>query len=395
METVPGPDLSPALRRRALTALLASSLGVGVMFGTTMPLLALLLEQRGTSALLIGLNSATATLAILLCGSFFPLIIRRLGVLNTMYASIAGGVVILLLLAAFDSLAAWFVLRFFLGLCIGLAWITSESWINAVATRANRGKVLGLYVAFLASGFTTGPLIISVVGTEGMTPFLVAAGALLLAGVPLPFARRAIPPAPRREPANILRFLVFAPTVMLAAVISGFSDTTAFALLPLYALRIGFEEQMAVILLSVFLAGNLALQFPLGWLADRVNKRALLVGCTAIGVAGPVLLPFAIETVLIWPLLLVWGGVVMGIYTVGLCLLAERFPDDQLAAANTAFVMLYSLGSVIGPTLGGSAMDIWDPHGLMVVLAVACAIYLLVALVRAGQKRGQIRTPAG
>ncbi|MCH2393912.1 MFS transporter [Oceanibaculum sp.] len=386
-DTLPVQPLTDRARRLAMLALLSVSLGAGLMIGVTMPLLSMLLELRGTDTVLIGLNAAMSTFAILLTGPFLPRAIRRYGTLPVMYLSIVFGIAVLLAMPVFTSLPAWFVLRFALGISVGVAWIASEAWLNAIVTDRNRGKMLGLYVTCFAGGFALGPMIVGLVGLDGPVPFLIGAAILGASALPLPLARHALPPVPSHAAGNIGRLILLAPTIMLAAAVSGLSDATVFALLPVYALRVGFAPETAVLLLSTFLAGNLALQVPLGWLADRMNRRLLLAICGAAGVLGPLAFWLAIGTPLgtwlVWPLLFAWGGVVMGIYTIGLCMLAERFDTATLPGANAAFVMLYSLGSMSGPALGGGAMTLWDPHGMLVFGALASLLFLLIVLGRA------------
>ena len=388
----PVPALTERARRLAMVALLSVSLGAGLMIGITMPLLSMLLELRGTDTLLIGLNAAMSTFAILLTGPFLPLAIRRFGTLPVMYLSIVFGIAVLLAMPVFTSLPAWFVLRFALGISVGIAWIAGEAWLNAIVTDRNRGKMLGLYVTCFAGGFALGPVIVGTVGLQGPVPFLIAAAILGASALPLPLARHALPPVPSHAAGNILRLMLLAPTIMLAAAISGLSDATVFALLPVYALRVGFAPETAVLLLSTFLAGNLALQVPLGWLADRVNRRLLLAICGAAGVLGPAAVAAALGTWLVWPLLFAWGGVVMGVYTIGLCMLAERFDTATLSRANAACGMLYSLGSMSGPVLGGGAMTLWDPHGMLVFGAGASLLFLLIVLARAWFRVRAVRT---
>ena len=388
----PVPPLTDNARRLAMVALLSVSLGAGLMIGITMPLLSMLLELRGTDTLLIGLNAAMSTFAILLTGPFLPLAIRRFGTLPVMYLSIVFGIAVLLAMPVFTSLPAWFVLRFALGISVGIAWIASEAWLNAIVTDRNRGKMLGLYVTCFAGGFALGPVIVGTVGLQGPVPFLIAAAILGASALPLPLARHALPPVPSHAAGNTLRLMLLAPTIMLAAAISGLSDATVFALLPVYALRVGFAPETAVLLLSTFLAGNLALQVPLGWLADRVNRRLLLAICGAAGVLGPAAVAAALGTWLVWPLLFAWGGVVMGVYTIGLCMLAERFDTATLSGANAAFVMLYSLGSMSGPVLGSAAMTLWDPHGMLAFGAAASLLFLLIVLARAWFRARTVRT---
>jgi predicted MFS family arabinose efflux permease len=85
---------------------------------------------------------------------------------------------------------------------------------------------------------------------------------------------------------------------------------------------------------------------------------------------------------MLWVMLFLWGGTTFGIYTIGLSLLAERFPREGLAGANTAFVMAYEVGGLTGPIVAGRAMDSLGPNGLVGVVAVVCAAFLLAAILR-------------
>ncbi|MFN9357311.1 MAG: MFS transporter, partial [Alphaproteobacteria bacterium] len=86
-----------------------------------------------------------------------------------------------------------------------------------------------------------------------------------------------------------------------------------------------------------------------------------------------------------------WGGVISAIYAVGLAHLGARFRGGVLAAANSAFAIIYATGTMVGPSLGGLAMDLWNPHGLVVVLALIPAVFVMVTAWRAAT----FRTPAG
>jgi MFS family permease len=87
--------------------------------------------------------------------------------------------------------------------------------------------------------------------------------------------------------------------------------------------------------------------------------------------------------------LFIYGGAVVGLYTVGLTLLGQRFRGADLAAANSAFVLMYSTGALLGPPLSGLAMDLWNPHGLIAAMGGMCAIYLLIAGWRYLKARGK------
>ena len=377
-------------RWRSLATVIASAAAAGLTIGLIMPLITLILERDGVDTVLIGLNAAMSALAVVASAPLMPRLIGVLGTLPSMWLGVAVSTGVILLFPVFDTLAAWFVLRFVLGLGLAVHWVVSEAWINTVATERNRGRVIGAYVTLLSAGFAAGPLVVGLVGIDGALPFVVSAVSIAAAGAPLVFARGLAPPMPRGPTASIVGFFRRAPTTMAAALAAGLTFSAAFALLPLYGLRSGFDQQTAVVMLSVFVAGNLALQMPIGWLADRIDRRLLLMGCAAAGIAGPAALPFVIGApALLWPALFVWGGTVVGLYTVGLTLLGQRFRPIDLAGANVAFVTIFESGSVIGPTAAGAAMDAWDPHGLPLVVGLASAAFVLVAARRhAALRRG-------
>ena len=149
------------------------------------------------------------------------------------------------------------------------------------------------------------------------------------------------------------------------------------------------EGSAALILTAVGL-GGIALQWPIGWLADHVDRRKVLLFCAAGGGAGALLLPLMVsEGSAFWIMLFLWGGLFAGVYTVSMALVGQRFRGAELVTASAAFGLLWGLGGLAGPSLGGFAMDLWDPDGLPAVLFLACAGFICLALYR--YWRGQDR----
>jgi MFS family permease len=167
---------------------------------------------------------------------------------------------------------------------------------------------------------------------------------------------------------------------MLAAVVAGLVESADLSLLPLLGLRSGFDERAALLLLTVFMAGNVVLQVPIGYFADRWGRRLMLGLCAILSALGPLLLqPSFASPLLLWPLLFLWGGTLYAFYSIGVALLGAEFAAADLPTANTVFVMVYCLGGVIGPSLGGLALDRWPRHGLPALLSGG-ALLILVGL---------------
>jgi MFS family permease len=373
-------EFSRAERWRSLVAVIASVLGVGVSFGALVPLMALILEQRGIDAAVIGLNSSMFPLAVLLVTPYLPRVVARIGTMQSILLGLAITVAAVLLLPLFPQLWAWFALRFIIGAGAALHWLVSETWMNLIATERTRGTIMGVYATVLAGGFALGPVLLQITGTEGWIPFLLAAAAIAASALPLLLGIGLAPPLSAHRGRSLWHMVRAAPVAMAASLAGGLTDAAAFVLLPLYGLRVGFEQSTAVLLLTVFTAGNLVLQIPIGWIADRVSRRRVLMACAGAGVLGSALLPATLGSpVLLWALLFLWGGTIFAFYTVGLSLLGQSFPAGQFAAANASFIVLYELGSVTGPVIGGAAMDLMGPHGMLLMVGGAALGFILVA----------------
>jgi MFS family permease len=200
---------------------------------------------------------------------------------------------------------------------------------------------------------------------------------MLLALIPVLLVRHAAPRIGTLQHQPMLGLLRAAPAALLASFVFGSIDAGMGGLLPVYAVRSGYSEAHAALFVTALSLGALVLQFPLGHLADRMSRTRLLALCAASGIIGAAATPFLIALPwAMYALLALWGGLTMGIYTIGLTLIGQRFKGDQLVGANAASVILYSLGLLAGPAAEGVALDAWNPQGLLVVLGGICALCL-------------------
>jgi MFS family permease len=375
-------------RRRALAAVIGTAFGVGVSIGAIVPLLSLNLEQRGYDAAAIGVNAAMFPLGAVAFSFLVPRIIDRLGLFTAILLSVTLTAAGMLLFPLIEDFYAWCAIRLAIG-CVGVIhWIASETWINLLARDANRSRVMAIYATVMAAGFVGGPLMLSVTGISGWTPFICVAVACLGALIPVLLIRSAPPAIGEKLEFSLRRIIGAVPLVMAAALVAGFVDASLFAHLPVHQVRAGIDAETAVLTLSVFMAGNLALQYPLGWIADHTSRRRAALATAAVILAGAIAYPLLLPALgaPFWIMMFVWGGVSWGMYTLGLALLGERFPSAQLAAANAAFVMIYEVGSITGPIISGAALDHWPGYGLPASVGIAAAAFMIVAL-RRGTRR--------
>lgn len=386
MQTQPLAGLGPErIKWLPLAAAVASISVVGTAIGLGMPLLSIVLEQRGHSASAIGLNTAVAGVASLAAAPLATPLAARFGVANTMAVMILVGALAFLGFHFAEAFWMWFPLRVAMHFAITVLFILSEFWITTSAPPHRRGLVLGIYATVLSLGFALGPWLFGQLGSRGFLPFGVGFGIVILALIPVLAARRESPTiSGGRHMAGFTRFLWLVPTATAAVLVFGAVETGGFALFPVYGTRIGYSEAETALLLTMIGLGNVMLQIPIGMLSDRMrDRRILLIACAAVGLVGMLVLPqLAGHWKLVAGLLFLWGGVVAALYTVGLAHLGSRLSGEDLAAANAAFIFCYGIGMVLGPQAIGIGMDLFGNQGFCWSLALFFGLYLVVAAER-------------
>lgn len=383
------------LRLLSLAAAIGSISVVGIAIGLGVPLLSVVLEQRGHSASMIGLNTAAAGLASIAAAPIATPLGARFGVVPMLAVSMFVGALSFMGFHYATEFWMWFPLRAVLHIALTIVFILSEYWINVSAPPRRRGMVLGIYATMLSLGFALGPWIFAQIGSQGVRPFAVAFGLVMAGMLPVLIAWRQSPQIPRGGSGDgnrFLRYIWLVPTATAAVFVFGAVETGGFALFPLYASKIGYPEADAALLLSMIGLGNVLFQVPLGMLSDRIgDRRRVLVACAVAGLAGMALMPLVAQNwTLMAALLLVWGGAVAALYTVGLAHLGSQLHGRDLASANAAFVFCYGIGMLAGPQMIGLGLDAFGPPGFGWTIGAFFAAYLL--LIAGRMMRGPSRS---
>jgi MFS family permease len=379
-----------AEQRRGLVAAISSVTVFGFGISVGGPLLSLLLEVRGTDATLNGLNAASTFIGVILGPWLTPAAVRWLGIRRLLLICLALNVTIFQLMHVLDSIAAWFVLRAALGLTGSTIFTTTEAWINLLASDQGRGRVIGFYGAALSAGFALGPLMLSITGIEGWLPFLTASGIVSVAAIPLLGVGGHAQRLGRERGASVLGIFAKAPFILFTAALTGCYEQATLSLLPVWGRRIGLDTGLAAATVTSVYLGGIALQLPIGWLSDHMRRLSVLRLCAAMGVIGASLLIVIGGAILpLYAVLFVWGGIVTGVYPVALGMAGERFTGSDLVAANAAIIMSYGLGGLVGPAMGGAAMDLRSPEGLPAMLLLVFALFLGATLLRRDRPRAR------
>ena len=375
--------MDSSTRKKALAAIFGCVTIYGLTLGLVRPLIALILESRGTEKSIIGLVATMPAFGMLLIAPLMPRLIRVLGIRNFLLSCLGMDMCVLLCYPMFDNIYSWMLLNLFAGICTNGLLVASETWINDIAIDATRGRVIAVYNSLLIAAMSLGPLIIPLAGTEGWLPFLVGASFVAMASIPLFFSGSSEFSMEGKASFGLFSFVRVAPVLSFAVLLFAWKEFAGASLIPVYGVIHGMTQSNAAVMLTALGFGGLVLTFPFGWLADHMNRYLLLVIC-GIGILGcAILLPVAIEHPWwIWPHLFIWGGFFNGLYTVVMTLLGQHFRGVELAVANISIGILWGVGSLISPSVTGVAMDTWEPNGIVYVAICTSSAFIVVSITR-------------
>jgi len=365
-------------------AVLAAVLSVGLALGVSMPLVSFRLEGWGYGPFAIGVMASMPAFGVLLGAKLASRLAARFGTAGLMRLCLWGGALSIALLALLPSYPLWLVLRLGLGMVLTIVFILGESWINQLVVEQWRGRLVALYGSCYALSQLAGPLLLGVLGTETDYGFWVGVGLLVVS--PLLLIGRS--GAPTTEACSVTlvdlwRFCRGLPAIAWAVALFAAFEAMILTLLPVYCLRQGFTEDIALAMVSTVVVGDAVLQLPIGALADRLSRRSLFTGCAVVLLVSSLAIPLLLHTLLIWPLWVLFGASAGGLFTLSLILIGERYRDDALVRANAHVAQLWGIGCLIGPLVAGAGSQWVSGHALLWLMAVG-ALGLIVLLLRQG-----------
>jgi MFS family permease len=377
---------------RILALVMATATLVGIVLSTSQPLLSLVLDRHGVPDGMIGLNAAAGGFGVFLVIPFLPRLLR-LGASRAMLLGLVITALTFLVLPLWIDLWLWFALRLVQSIGLALLFIMSESAVNALVTEERRGRVMGLYGTLFSVGYTAGPGLIVLLGSDGYLPFAACAFILAVGGILTLFLAPidGLLHGGAQHRTDVLGKLRATPFVFATALVFSLLENGHFALLVLWGLAGGAVEQEAGLMVMVLIAGNILFQYPVGWIGDRIGRVRTIVLTALAAALGHGLMNTGLAAGWpVWPVLLLTGGAIGSLYSCGLSLLGQSYGRDHIAAANTTYIMTIQIGIMVGPLLGGTAMQLGGAWTLPWVLAAASLALALARLdVLAGGRQGR------
>jgi MFS family permease len=218
--------------------------------------------------------------------------------------------------------------------------------------------------------------------------------------LPVAFTHAPLPTLPPAERLGLAKVYRTAPAALVGCIAIGLMNSAVLNLAPLYGARIGLASGAAAGLLTAFQLGSLLLQWPMGWLSDRMDRRIVIVGgALAVAAVSLGLGLFGARLGGGWALFALiglWGGCGLSIYAVCIAHASDFAEPEQMVALCSSLILGWALGSSVGPTAGSFAMELIGPGGLFLyagTVALLLAGFVSYRMTRRRAKRPEDRAP--
>ncbi len=356
----------------------------------------LLMLGNGIQGTLLGLRGAlegfsTLEMSVVMAGYFAgflggsraaPWMIRRVGHVRV-FAALASFVsAVLILYPLVVDPIAWTLLRVGIGFAFSGVYVTAESWLNHSATNETRGQTLSLYLVVQMLGVIAAQALVVTADPGGYVLFILPSVLVSLAVAPILLSITPTPAFGTTRRMTLGQLYRVSPLGFIGMLVMGLLFSAQFGMAAIYATRVGLSVGQLSLFISSFYVGGIVLQFPVGWISDRMDRRVLILVASGLGgvaALGPLLLPG-------FPALLVAGFLIGGmsnpLYALLIAYTNDFLETDDMPAASAGLVFLNGLGAIGGPLAAGWAMETVGPNGFFAYLALAFGALLLYGIWR-------------
>ncbi len=262
-------------RTTPLLTVIIAVFTVGFSWGIIIPVTSVILEGKDIPTPLIGITAAAIFIGMALGAPLVGRSIELYGVKRTLLAGMLGAGLLMIALALWTSLPVWIALRFIIGISFGAITTSCETLINRISTEKNRGRNLGFYAFAFSLSLMIAPMALWVLKFGIWIPFI-AGGVIcftttFLVSLTIPNVQEELPEA--SFDLQLVRRITLSLTTNFMA---GFMEGALIALIPVYALRQGFNTGQTSMLLFAFMLGHGGGPPLIGMFADRLGLRRIL-----------------------------------------------------------------------------------------------------------------------
>lgn len=365
--------------RAVLPSVAALLLGTGLLLlgnGLLGTLLGVKMSLLGRSTTVTGLVMS-AYFAGLVAGAMWShRLLRNVGHIRVFAALASGFSAATLLHGLLEPAYIWALLRFLEGFCAAGLYMCIESWLNEKAGNETRGSILSLYMLTVYAGLAAGQMLLPLFDPAGFALLALSSVLVSVALIPVALTRMPGPTIPRPSLLGLRELARLSPLGALGCLTGGLTGGAFYGLAPVYAQQLRLGSWEIALFMTAAILGGMLLQWPLGKLSDRFDRRRLIVGLAA-GVALVSLATTRADDLGLMALMAAaaaFGGLAFPLYSISVAHANDQLDPTELVPAAGGLLMFYSLGSTAGPIMATQVMQRAGNDGLFLHMAAVCSV---------------------
>lgn len=318
-----------------------------------------------------------------------PGMIRRVGHVRV-FAALASLIsAVILLYPTFANPWIWAIGRIMIGFGFSAVYVTAESWLNDAADNSNRGKALSLYMIVQTLGIVASQALLLTADPSGFVLFVIPSVLVSLAITPILLSITPTPAFDTTKPMTLRQLAEFSPLGCFGMFILGGVFSAQFGMSSVYGAQVGLNVAQISTFVATFFMGSVLLQFPIGWLSDRMGRRVLIIAVSMLGTIGSLIgLIFGPDFNMLLVTAFIVGGMSNPLYSLMIAHTNDFLEHEDMAAASGGLIFINGLGAISGPLIVGAMMDNFGPGGFYAFTATLFAILVVYTAYRTTRRAG-------
>jgi len=354
-------------------------------FGLIGILLPVRMGLEGMSTDLIGLILSMYAVGMLLGGLYSRKLIVRVGHIRIFSASAALSAIAILACSLTMNEWVWGAMRMLMGFCIACAFAVIDGWLSDAASDNTRGRILATSQVVVMGALFIGQFLLNLAPPSSQDLFIIAGILLCFALMPLIMSKRAGPVVHDTKGMSFARLLIASPLGVVSCFFGGLLYGAMLNMLPVFAGHYGIEGFKLSLYMASAVLGAFLLQFPVGMLSDRFDRRSVLFGLLICNIIATLAVPFGAHNNWFYLMMITTGiatGIFSCLYPMSISETFDKVQKSEMAAAMGGLLSIYALGSIIGPLSSSIAMKHLGNDALFSFLAIAEVLLLVFVIYR-------------
>jgi MFS family permease len=377
---------------RAISTTWPLLLGMGVLMlgaGLQSTLLGLRATLEGFPTPVTGVVMSCYYIGYVIGTIIAPPLLRQIGHIRVFAVLAAIAAVAILVQGCFVNPWAWGAMRLISGLCFAGIYVVAESWLNDRASRANRGRLLAVYMLVLYIGLGAAQFLLILSNPATPTPFMLVSVLISLAMVPIVVSAQQMPERALPGKVRLRDLYRDTPLGVVAIIVSGLISSIIFSMGPVYARLSGLTTHKIATFMAVSILAAVVTQYPIGRLSDRMDRRTVIAGiCTmAMLFAGSIAVFPNMPHAAFLALSALFSGFALTLYSLSVSHVNDKLEPAQMVAASSALLLMNGSAAAIGPVLAGTLMSAFGPSAYFATLAALTGTLAVFDLWRKTRRR--------